>query len=391
MKKSILLVMAAAVLVSCSDSESGKGDVSTPEISGYIAEVNSYGQAVPDFTPQDMKDKGFDYADLLHVSIGDDIRIDSIPFLTSFNEAGCFEVTYVDYNALGTDYGFGLLNADFHLFVGGKVGDKVTMTLTEKGGYKEKYELLKSTYPVERRADETAEQYANFRMIATTGMGAGIIYRSSNPLNCAKNEGRYRVADSLAREKGINTEIDLSDTPAAIEKYIATDGYASTYCPQLYKDGNTMACGLSANVFGEVFKAKMAEMVRFMIARRPPYLIHCNEGKDRCGFVAMLLEAFMGADVTELRDDYMETMYNFYRVGKGSESYRMRQSLAIDRMIWVMCHEEVLDDLKATDWSKADVSTIGRDDLSEAARKYFKDGGVSDEELEQLRAILSSN
>ncbi len=388
MKRLIFCVMATAVLVSCGDRG---GETSAPEISGLIAEVNSYGQAVPDFTPQDMKDKGFDYADLLHVRIGDDIDLDNIPFLTSFNEAGCFEPTYVDYNALGTDYGFGLLNADFHLFIGGKVGDKVTITLAKKGGYKEKYELLKSTYPVERRPGETAWQYANFRMVSTTGMGPGVLYRSSNPLNCAKNEGRYLVADSLAREVGINTEIDLADTQSAIEKYMATEGYASTYCPQLYKDGNTLACGLSANVFGDVFKGKMAEMAMFMLAHRPPYLIHCNEGKDRCGFVAMLLEAFMGANVSELRDDYMETMINFYRVSPASESYLMRQSMAIDRMIWVMCHEDALDDLKTVDWDKIDVTAIGQEALREAAWKYFREAGLSDAECGRLRTALSSN
>ena len=29
----------------------------------------------------------------------------------------------------------------------------------------------------------TDEQFANFRNIATTGMGAGILYRSSSPIN----------------------------------------------------------------------------------------------------------------------------------------------------------------------------------------------------------------
>ncbi len=151
-----------------------------------------------------------------------------------------------------------------------------------------------------------------------------------------------------------------------------------------------MACGLSANIFSDVFKAKMGEMVKFMIARRPPYLIHCNEGKDRCGFVAMLLEAFMGGDVAELRNDYMVTMYNFYRTEKGSDSYFMRQSLAIDRMIWVLCHEETLDDLDTTDWDRIDVTTLGRDDLRLAATNYFKAGGASDEELDQLRQILAA-
>ena len=390
MNKFFLLVLSSALLLSCSDSEKGDGEESTIEISGYIAGINDFGQPVPSFSPQEMKDKGFAYGDLLRAKIGDDISIDSIPFLTSFNEAGCFEPSFVDYNGLGDDYGFGLLNSDFHLTIGGTIGDKVIVTLTEKGGYKETYDLLKSTYPVERREDETAEQYANFRMIATTGIGNAVLYRGSNPLNSTKNPGRYSVADSLACAVGINTEIDLADTPSGIDLCLSSDGYFSTYCPQLYRNGNTMACGLTANIFSDGFKAKMGDMVKFMTARRPPYLLHCNEGKDRCGFVAMLLEAFMGGDVEELRSDYMITMYNFYRTEKGSDSYLMRQSIAIDRMIWVLCHEETLDSLDTTDWDTIDVTTLGRDDLRQAATNYFKAGGASDEDLEQLRQILSA-
>ncbi len=390
MKRTVfLLALSAAVLSACSNHEDGSND-SIPEISGHVAQINSYGQIVTSFTPQEMKEKGFEYADLIHAKIGDDIDINSIPFLTSFNECGIFEPTYVDYNALGTDYGFGLLGGDFHAYLGGKEGDKVTITLTQKGGYKELYELLKSTYPVERRPGETAEQYANFRMITTTGMGAGILYRSSNPLNCAKNEGRYSVVDSLARETGIQAEIDLADTPEAIEKYMGTANYASTYCPQLFKEGNTIACGLSANCFGDGFKAKMGEVVKFMIARKAPFLIHCNEGKDRCGFVSMLFEAFMGADVSELRNDYMETMLNFYHIEKGGKSYQLREEMSIDRMIWLLCHEDALQDFKNIDWEKIDVTSIGKEELQEAAQKYFKECGVSDEACKQLRAILSA-
>lgn len=63
-----------------------------------------------------------------------------------------------------------MLNGDFHYYIGGEVGDKVTMKLAKKGGYSKTYELMKSIYSVERRSDETAEQYANFRMVNTTGI-----------------------------------------------------------------------------------------------------------------------------------------------------------------------------------------------------------------------------
>ena len=388
-RKLLFLLTAVAVLVSCSNNDGANENGSVPEISGSITDVNMYGMPIPSFTPQEMKDKGFDYADLLHVKIGDKIDIDSIPFLTSFNEAGSFDLTYVDYNALGMMYCFGMLNADFHLFVGGDPGDKVTITMTQKGGYKEKYDLLKSTFPAEMRPGETPEQYANFRVVSTTGMGKNILYRSSNPINCRDNRGRYRVVDSLASVAGIKTEIDLADTKDAIEGYMKTDGYASTYCPQLYKNGSTMACGLSLNIFGEAFQKTIGDMVKFMIVNPQPYLIHCNEGKDRCGFVTMLLEAFMGADIAELRSDYMQTMINFYHIEKDGESYMLRQKISIDRMIWALCHEDIISNLQAVDWSKADITTISKEELREAAKRYFKGGGVSDEKLEQLRTLLA--
>ncbi len=380
----VLTVLLA--LAACSDKES---ETVVAKISGRVAEINSYGQVVPDFTPEDMKKAGFDYADLINATIGDDTKVENVPFLTSFNESGVLELSYVDYNAKGTDYGFGLLNGDFHKFVGGKVGDKVVMTLAKKGGYKKNYDLLRSVYPEERRANETAEQYANFRMITTSGMAEGVIYRSSNPLNCVNNACRYRVADSLARVVGIKTEIDLADTEEKVEKYMATEGYESEYCPQLFRAGNTITCGMSAAIFDDAFKAKMGQIVKFMIAHEPPYLVHCNEGKDRCGFVSMLFEALQGASAEELRDDYMETMLNFYQIEKGGESYRLRQTIAIDRMIWVLCNEESLANYKEIRWDDIDVLAIKSDELQAAARNYLSECGVSDQECDTLMNILA--
>lgn len=393
MKKLSFFVALATVLLlpACSGSDDSTQPDPTspvPVISGHIVEVNDYGQPIPNFTPADMKAAGFDYGDLLNVKIGSDIELDNLPYVTSFNEVAILGVLYVDYNAHGDDYGFGMLNGDFHYYVGGEVGDTVVMTLQRKGGYNTTYELMKSVYQEERRPDETAEQYANFREITTTGIAPGVLYRSSNPLNCVKNPGRYAVADSLAQSVGINTEIDLADTPEKVREYMATDGYAATYCPKLFNGGNTMACGMMANTFHADFKAKMGEAVRFMIAHKPPYLIHCNEGKDRCGFVSLLLEAFAGATLDELCRDYMVTMLNFYHIPDGEESYKLRQSLSVNRLLWLLCNEEALDDFKSITWDYNLSDLEGQ--VQPAAEKYLKECGLSDEECSQLRAILSN-
>jgi protein tyrosine/serine phosphatase len=42
-----------------------------------------------------------------------------------------------------------------------------------------------------------------------------------------------------------------------------------------------------------------------MIEHNPPYLIHCEAGIDRTGFLSLLIEAFMGAAFDDIVKDYM--------------------------------------------------------------------------------------
>ena len=379
--KFLLCIAAAVLTASCQNG--GK----TVEISGHIVEINGYGQAIPDFTPADMKAAGFDYGDLIEVTIGDDIHLTDIPFVTSFNEVAILAPSYVDYNAKGNDYGFSMLNGDFHRYIGGNIGDKCTMRLSSKGGYLHTYEMMKSVYTEERREGETDEEYANFRKVETTGIAPGVLYRSSNPLNCVNNAGRYAVADRLAEKAGIKTEIDLADTAEKLAVYMSMEGYASTYCPALYKAGCTIACGMMADSFSDDFKSRMGDAMRFIIDHEPPYLIHCNEGKDRCGFVSMVLEALAGAGIEEIRRDYMITMLNFYRIPDRGESYNLRQSLSIDRMVWLMCNEEALRDYRKIDWKSADP---GNADLQSAVEKYLGECGLDADECAALKSRLQT-
>ena len=44
----------------------------------------------------------------------------------------------------------------------------------------------------------------------------------------------------------------------------------------------------------EEFRNKLAEGLRFFAAHEGPYAVHCQEGRDRTGVVAALLECFTG-------------------------------------------------------------------------------------------------
>lgn len=387
-----LVGLGAAVvfinLCSCSDETSDDDDYSpSADIKsavvqrGVIASFDSYGAMKPSFSVQDMKDSGFDYSDLIDVRIGNNIVLKDVPFITGFNEVGIFETCICDYNAAGTDFSFGQLCGNFQDNIGGSVGDSVVLTLSVKNGYADLYKVMHSVYDTVRAKYGTDAQFANFREVSTSGMGKGVLFRSSNPLNPVSNVARYAYADRLAKEAGILTEIDLADTDAKVEEYMQMPGFASSYCPNLFKNKQTIALGLNASVFSTSFMQGLGRGLKFMAEHQAPYLIHCNEGKDRCGFVAFLLEALAGASYQEVADDYMVTISNFYLVDKGSNDYNIRQKYSIDRFVWLLGNYKSVESIGSIDWSKADPKSV---DLQKSAHDYVIECGLTEDECNTL-------
>jgi len=369
------------------DEISVEGFVSLRDYSGdgAIDDIDSYGMLVPSFSPSDLMAAGFSYADLLDVKIGDDITLHNVPFTTGFNEVGVMETCFCDYNGLGQMYGFGLLHGNFSERIGGKIGDKIVVTMSEKQGYKETYEIMHSVYDYDPKGYATPEIFANFREVRTTGMKPGVLYRSSNPLNPKDNAVRFAYVDSLARLAGIQTEIDLADTEEKIRTYRTRDDFTSTYCPALFDAHKVIPLGLTADTYSSTFMQTFGDGLRFMIANEPPYLVHCNEGKDRCGFAILVLEALAGATYEEVAADYMQTLMNFYKIKKGDKSYNVRQTLSIDRLVWLLENVDAVDDFTGIDWTKADPKSV---DLKAAAENYVMGCGLSADECSELQRIL---
>lgn len=399
----ILMIGAAMLAASCKDYDDfneneNKLELSaSPKITGRVllqqdfhddaavSDIDSYGMLVPSFTPADLLNAGFNYADLLDVKIGDNITLHNVPFVTGFNEVGVLETCFCDYNAQGKMYGFGLLHGNFSERIGGKIGDNIEITLAERQGYKDTWEIMKSIYSPDRTKYDSDEIFANFRPVNTTGMGKGILYRSSNPLNPKDNEVRYAYVDRLAESVGINTEIDLADTEQKIRDFRKMDGFASTYCPALFDNGNVIALGLTADTYSTTFMHKLGDGLRFMLNHDAPYLVHCNEGKDRCGFVIILLEALAGASYEEVANDYMQTLINFYKIEKGDASYNLRKSISVDRLVWLLENISAVDDYTNISWDGKDPTKVN---LQQAAHDYVIKCGLSEQECAQLQSKL---
>lgn len=397
MKKNLILCLITILcLCSCSKDSNEIDDdpTSAATINGTIEGIDSYGMLIPSFTPQQMLEAGFNYSDLVDIQIGDNIKLYKVPFVTGFNEVGVLDFFFCDYNKLNNNYGIGQLNGNFKVRIGGNVGDKISVTVSKPLGYYDTWQIMKSVYYYDKDKyypDETMEEFANFREITTTGMARGILYRSSNPLNPKDNATRYAVVDSLAKHYGIQTEIDLADTKEKVNTYATSPDYSqykvgSGYCyNELFLNNKTATLGLTADAFTESFMQSLGNGLRFMKDNQPPYLLHCNEGKDRCGYVSMLLEALAGASYEELAADYMKTFENFYLIENGDNSYKTRQRLSIDRLVWLMGNYQSIDDYSNINWENIDPTTVN---LQQAARDYIKACGLSDEECTALYHIL---
>ncbi|SCG81871.1 protein tyrosine/serine phosphatase [Proteiniborus sp. DW1] len=342
------------------------------EVVGTVTEIQKYGNLTMDIEPKLLYDAGYELGDILKVTVGENIL--EIPFCTSYSDVDTGSLVVRDdqkNNLLVVAINMGNFATTYNV----NVGDKVTFSLLEKQGYISEY-LLRQLTRTNLRSDYATDSiYANFRSITTTGIKPAVLYRSSSPIN---NEiARAAYANGLAEAVGIKTVLNLADSKEEINSYVSADDFNSEYYKSLYDAGNVITLNMGVAVAEEDFGNKLAEGLRFLIKNDGPYLIHCNEGKDRAGFVSALLEALMGASIDEIVNDYMITYENYYKLEKDSEQYKaVAESNIIASMTTVVAQLE----------KGADISKV---DFVKAAENYLKRIGLTEKEIAAIKEKLS--
>ena len=389
----LALVMLLAVLGGCkkTDNTVNNGDggdstvnTDTPsvnepiQIKTTIYEIAKHGNLVLYMYGKDLYDKGFKHGDVVEIAIGD--KTWDVPLCTSYSDVDNGEIVL---RATGETDGVVLaINmGDFATAAG--IAQKVaiqeepgyrwdylmessveiTITMKEEGGYREEW-LIRQLVRTNERTDYSHlsdEAFANFRVIETTGMGKGLLYRSSSPIN--PDFGRNAYADKAAEDAGIITVVNLADPANTYE------GTENSY----YSTTQVVYVNLGMDFLADATLNGIAEGMRFIINNNGPYLIHCNEGKDRAGFVSALLECLMGASLDEIIDDYMLTYYNYYGVEKGSEKY---DAIVKNNLIKVLATTFKVDDVY-----KADL-------VAEAEAFLIEDAGLTADEVAALKGKL---
>lgn len=354
-----------------------------------IDQIQKYGNLVLSIPGTEFLALGYSYGDLVTVSIGDADY--DMPIGTSYSdvEEGSMICRVVvdpktgdDHVILAINMGDLATTADIAVkskieaepgyrwdYIGDHAPLRITFSMKEQGGYHDEF-LLRQLKRTNERADYahlTDEQFANFRMIVTSGMGDRALYRSSSPVN--PELGRNGYADAALHFAKIKTIVNLADSKAGMESYA---GYGET----AYSACQVIGLNLGIDVMADEFQQGLAQGLRFMMHQEGPYLIHCTEGKDRAGFVSALLECLMGASLEEVTADYMITFTNYYGVQPGNEQY---QAIAASN-------------IQKTLASVFETNDLIHADLAEEAKTYLKEKlQMTPEEIRLLQKKLAAS
>ena len=351
-----------------------------------VTEIQKYGNMVLSVSGTELLARGFAYGDVVTVSVNG--QAFEMPVCTNFSdvEQGSMILRVVIKPETGEDYVLIAINmGDFATYSGVATKEKteadpgyvwhynegvetpvaVTVEMKEPGAYYDTW-VMNQLVRSENREDYpqlTDAEYANFRAVATTGMGENKLYRASSPVNPEIN--RNTQADAAAKEAGIKTFINLADNDEVMRGY---EGFEESY----YAAQSIIALNLGVDFSADDFKAGLADGVRFIAQNEAPFLVHCNEGKDRAGFVSAVLECLMGASAEEVTADYMVTFYNYYGVETGTEQYD------------AIARANIQKSLAAA----FGIDSITGADLAAEAQEYLLAIGVSEEEIAAVKAKL---
>jgi hypothetical protein len=141
---------------------------------------------------------------------------------------------------------------------------------------------------------------ANFREIRMGGIGSGILYRSSHPIGDARED---LAITKLAVKARIAAILNLTDT----DREIRRKAVLAPWYRKILDAGGVIGLGMNFDGTSRQFCVQLRKGIQFMLNHPGPYLIHCYAGVDRTGFVAIVLEALMGATIEEIIEDYLKS------------------------------------------------------------------------------------
>lgn len=397
MKRILCLLMSLLLLLSCfscgkkgtkteevpapSAAEEAQTEVTAagtpPEetaVTAPVTEYTPYGAVEMSIPFEDFNASGFDLGDSCEVRFSNGYTLEDVPYYNGYNARSGDPVicAYPGYKKPVIAFCQG---TELWKDAGLKEGDSVTVTLKEKGRYRETQDILNIVYSNERSEYESDEAFANFRALSGGDLKEGMFYRGASPVD--NTMSRAEITDNLLWAYGIRYILDLADKEEKLASYREKEDFSSDYFVSLYEDNKVSLLGLTASFRTERFMKSLAGGLRDMVTMEGPVYIHCLEGKDRTGFVCALLEALAGASYEEILEDYMATYDNYYGITQDSHPEKYE---AIRHLKFM----DIISQLTTL----PDDADFGGTVLKDSAEQYLRDSGMTEDEIQTLRVYL---
>ena len=354
-------------------------DTSVPAFSTSFdtTRIDKNGNVYCECTPADFEVAGFEIGDVVTVSFLDQTL--DLPYCTNYSDVAAYETGLFNrkgYLILATNMknfavNSGIVSSQQNEdgtwnYAEGVTGPvEVSFQLKEKAGYP--YAIINALRYSDIRDDYedlSDEEFANFRVVETSGMGKNRLYRTASPVDPKHNRNTY--ADAALRKAGVTVALNLADTESTVSQF---EGYTTSY----YSTIKHKELGMNVDVTEESNKRKLTEGFRFMAENPGVYAINCVEGKDRTGFALAVLECLMGADYQEVISDYMVTYYNYYQITKDEANYNLIAE----------------NNIESTLERAFNVTELKTADLADEAEEYLIEGDLNKTEIAALKKNLA--
>ena len=372
MKKLVLVFATSVALITLAGcNNNSKKPVKEPILENCsIYRDDEFGGAYIKIPIQNFNDIGFKFGDSVNLSFSNGVKVEDIGYYSGYYVPAGQEllVGYKSYPAIKYCINYG---EDVYTKNNFDKSTKVTITLNEEGKYAKVEDTLSISYSDDRNGYTSDEQFANFRPISVGRMKKNLVYRGASPVDNSRK--RAEIVDNLLKKNNIAYNIDLADKKESLDqsKYVVHD-----YFKGLMDSNKALFLGMAAAYKADEFTQKMKTLFLAMVENDGPYYIHCLEGKDRTGYVCMVLEALCGATYEELIRDYFITYKNYYGIEEGTEKYETIKEIHIDEMIrYVFGFETKVGLLGAA--------------YHTSANNYLLNVGLTQEQIDALQEKLS--
>ena len=385
----IAIVMALCFTASACGKEDPKPSDDTLKAEGLeIEHEPEFGGVYIKMTIDEFNKLGFVYGDSVKVAFSNGYTLEDVPYYNGYyvdaGEALLIAYPGYDYIKAAINYGQDLWDeGDLHagliksLYKEAGLDEHCTASiyLNEHGTYRGIQEACDIHYYDERERYPSDEVFANFRNMNLGDLKEGAIYRSASP--CDNQHNRAPYVDRLISAAGVNCILDLADNDTKIEKYMASADFNSPHFKSLYENGGVIPLAMNMNFTSEDFTARIVQGFTAMAGKDGPYLVHCTEGKDRTGFVCMLIEMLCGGSYQEIVDDYMVTYDNYYGINEVKD--KTKYGIILDRNLIAMMY--TVAGSKTVDLKTADLSAL--------ARAYLVKAGMEEAQIQRFTDKLT--